>query len=98
MPGIYDLFSDLVTFLQKKITKAQIDCSGVDKNQAKILEILTEEKTRESLIQLKSFTPREFQEAFLLSLGKLKNDGITMAQDADKNRESVDEFLQRGAF
>ena len=98
MPGIYDLLSDLMTFLQKKITKAQIDCSGVDKNQAKILEILTEEKTRESLIQLKSFTPREFQEAFLLYLGKLKNDGITMAQDADKNRESVDEFLQRGAF
>ena len=98
MPGIYDHLSDLVTFLQKKITKAQIDCSNIDENQAKILESLTEEKTRESLIQLKSLAPRELQEELLLYLGKLKNDGITMAQDADKNRESVDEYLQRGPF
>ena len=98
MPGIHVLLPNLVSFLQKKITKAQIDCSDVDENQAKILEGLSEEKTRESLIQLKNVTPRNLQEVFLHYFVELENDGITMAQDADKNRESIDEFLQGGPF
>lgn len=98
MPWIHVLLPSLVSFLQKKMTKTQISCSGLNENQAKILENLSEEKTRKSLIQLKNVTPRKLQEVFLHYFVELENDGITMAQDADKNRESIDEFLQEGTF
>ena len=97
-PWVNDLVSSLVTFLEKKITKAQIDCSDVDENQEKILESLSEEKTRKAKKQLKDLTPRELQEVFLSYFGKLENDGVTMAQDADKNRATINEFLQGEPF
>ena len=92
--GINNFLPYIELFLQKKVTEIQINDSDLDENQAKILKNLTEEKTKESLSQLKNVTPRELQELLLLYLGKLKNDGVTMTQDADKNRASLDEFLQ----
>ena len=97
-PWIHVFIPNIVSFLQKKMTKTQIDCSGLDENQAKMLEGLSEEKTRESLNKLKDITPRDLQELFLRYLVELEKDGITMAQDADKNRASIDEFLQGGPF
>lgn len=98
MPWVHALLPNLVSFLQKKITKTQIDCSGLDENQAKMLEGLSEEKNRESPNELKDVTLGDLQKVFLYYFVELDNDGITMAQDADKNRESIDEFLQGGPF
>lgn len=92
--GIDNFLPYIELFLQNKMTEIQINDSDLDENQAKILKNLTEEKTQESLSQLKKVTLKELQELFLLYLGKLKNDGITMTQDADKHRASLDEFSQ----
>ena len=92
--GIDNFLPFIELFLQKKMTEVQINDSDLDENQAKILKNLTEEKTKESLSQLKSVTHKELQELFLLYLGKLKNGGVTMTQDADKHRASLDEFSQ----
>lgn len=92
--GIDNFLPYMELFLQNKMTEIQINDSDLNENQAKILKNLTEEKTEESLSQLKNVTPGELQETLLLYLGKLKNNGITMTQDADKYRASLDEFSQ----
>ena len=92
--GIDNFLPYMESFLQNKMTEIQINDSDLNENQAKILKNLTEEKTEESLSQLRNVTPGELQETLLLYLGKLKNNGITMTQDADKYRASLDEFSQ----
>ena len=96
IPLIHDLLPNFISFSQKKITEFQISSSGVDEKQAKVLENLSEEKTREAISQLKNTAPKEIQELLLQYLDKLENDGNTLAQDYDKNRALVNEFLKEG--